>query len=201
MGEIDADLGAFVALVAAELAIDEGEPERATVAVTSGWAHLDTSDDTVLVGPLCALGLRAAADRAERARALRRPAEIATAEADGAAAMARAEASGPSTRRRHRRAERYRRYVRRRQRVWPRSRTPPPGGRSPTRGPRSRRPYATAYARVREAEASLMSGAFATRRPCTLGQACEAATPLGARPMLDGIDRLARRGRLAIAHG
>ena len=35
-GEIDADLGAFVAVVGAELAIDEGEPERATAAVTVG---------------------------------------------------------------------------------------------------------------------------------------------------------------------
>src|SRR5207342_3479597 len=59
-------------------------------------------------------------------------------------------------------------------------------------------PYATAYARLREAEASLMSGAR-DEAAVTLNQASEAATALGARPLLDGIDRLARRGRLPIA--
>ena len=91
-GEIDADVGAFVQLVAAELAIDAGQSERALDAVMAGLAHLETSDDTVLVGPLCAAGLRAAADRAERARARRRPDDIEAAERAGAAARARADA-------------------------------------------------------------------------------------------------------------
>ena len=197
-GEIDADLGAFVAVAGAELAIDEGEPERATAAVTSGWAHLDAGDDTVLVGPLCALGLRAAADRAERARALRRPADIAAAEADGAAASGRAEV------------------------LWAEHPPTTPSGRAlqalcAAEGARLAEgadavawfavadawaaipmPYPTAYARVREAEASLMSGAR-NEAANTLGLAHEAATALGARPMLEAIERLARRGRLAVA--
>ena len=91
-GEIDADVGAFVQIVAAELAIDAGDSEAAGEAVLAGLAHLETSDDTVLVGPLCAAGLRAAADRAERARARRRPADLEAAERAGAAARERAEA-------------------------------------------------------------------------------------------------------------
>ena len=81
--DIDADVEAFVRLVDAELAIEEERPERATTSVTAGLTRLAEGDDTVLVGPLCAVGLRAAADRAERARALRRPADVAAAEADG----------------------------------------------------------------------------------------------------------------------
>ncbi len=198
VGEIDADVGAYVALVAAELAIDEGEPERATAAVTTGWAHLDAGDDTVLVGPLCALGLRAAADRAERARALRRPAEIASAEADGAAAMARAESlwtEHPPTTASGRAlqalcaAESARLAETADAAAW--RAVADAWASVPT-------PYATAYARLREAEASLMSGGR-DDAAVTLNQASEAATALGARPLLDGIDRLARRGRLAIA--
>ncbi|MBA2372629.1 MAG: AAA family ATPase, partial [Chloroflexi bacterium] len=54
-GQVDADVGAFVQLVVAELAIDEGDAERASAAVEAGLAHLETSDDTVLVGPLSAV--------------------------------------------------------------------------------------------------------------------------------------------------
>ena len=78
--------------MAAELANDVGDSERAGQAVTAGLAHLETSDDVVLVGPLCAAGLRAAADLAERARARRRPTDLEAAERAGAAARERAEA-------------------------------------------------------------------------------------------------------------
>ena len=60
-------------------------------AVEAGFAHLEESDDTVLVGPLSATGLRAAADRAERARARRRSDDTAAAEAAGSRARERAE--------------------------------------------------------------------------------------------------------------
>jgi DNA-binding NarL/FixJ family response regulator len=198
VGEIDADVGAFVAVVAAELALEEVDPERAAAAVTAGWAHLDAGDDTVLVGPLCALGLRAAADRAERARALRRPTDIAAAEADGATAQRRADA------------------------LWAEHPPTTASGRAlqalcaaeagrlaETAGAAAWHavadawtaipmPFPAAYARLREAEASLMSGAREDAA-ATLGQARDTATALGARPLSDAIDALARRGRLAIA--
>jgi len=90
--DIDADVAAFIRLVDAELAIDEDRPDRASAAVTAGLARLADGDDTILVAPLCATGLRAAADRAERARALRRPLDIAAAEADGTALAERIDA-------------------------------------------------------------------------------------------------------------
>jgi DNA-binding NarL/FixJ family response regulator/tetratricopeptide (TPR) repeat protein len=197
VGEIDADLGAFVALVGAELAIDEGDPERATAAVTTGWTHLDAGDDTVMVGPLCALGLRAAADRAERARALRRPTEIVAAEADGATASRRAEtlwAEHPPTTASGRAfralcaAEAARLDETADAAAW--HAVADAWAAIPM-------PYPAAYARVREAEASLMSGARDDAAG-TLAQAHEAATTLGARPLVEVIDALARRGRLAL---
>ncbi len=90
--DIDADVAAFVRLVDAELANDEDRADRAATAVTAGLDRLAGGDDKVLVAPLGAAGLRAAADRAERARALRRPDDIDAALAEGAIVRARLEA-------------------------------------------------------------------------------------------------------------
>ena len=92
VGEIDADVGAFVALAGADAAVEAGDPATAVAAAERGLAHLDTSDDVVLVGPLCAIGLRAAADLAETARARRRPDEIAARRPPVTRLMDRAEA-------------------------------------------------------------------------------------------------------------
>ena len=196
-GEIDADVGAFVQIVAADLANDVGDSERAGTAVTAGLAHLETSDDTVLVGPLCAAGLRAAADLAERARARRRPADLETAERAGAAARERAEA------------------------IW--SAAPPPAG----SGSATRRtcdaewgrlngatdaaawtaaaeewaaipsPYPAAYARFRAAEAHLVAGDRVAAE-AALREAVEVARDLDARPLLALIDGLAQRARVSL---
>ncbi len=195
VGEIDADVGAYVALVAAELALDEGEPERATGAVTAGWAHLDAGDDTVLVGPLCALGLRAAADRAERARALRRPADVAAAEADGATASGRADAlwaAHPPTTASGRAVQAL--CAAEAARL---AETADAAGWHAVADAWSTipMPYPAAYARLREAEALLMSGAR-EGAGATLGRARDAATALGARRLQEAVDALARRGRV-----
>ena len=196
-GEIDADVGAFVQLVAADLAIDAGQSEGALDAVMAGLAHLETSDDTVLVGPLCAAGLRAAADLAERARARRRPDDVAAAERAGAAARARADA------------------------IW--SVAPPaPGSASATRTTCEAEwgrlngttdaalwakaadewaaipsPYPAAYARFRAAEAHLVAGDRAAAE-AALRDAVRVARDLGARPLLALIDGLAQRARVSL---
>ena len=97
VGEIDADVGAYVALVGAEIAIDAGDPDAAIAAADRGLAHLEPGDDTVLVGPLCAAGLRAAADRAESARARRRPDDVAAAVEAGTRFRERATANWATT--------------------------------------------------------------------------------------------------------
>jgi DNA-binding CsgD family transcriptional regulator/tetratricopeptide (TPR) repeat protein len=196
-GEIDADVGAFVQLVVAELANDAGDSERAGEAVTAGLAHLESSDDTVLVGPLCAAGLRAAADLAERARARRRPADLEAAERAGAAARERAEA------------------------IW--AAAPPAAG----SGSATRRicdaewgrlngatdaaawtaaadewaaipsPYPAAYARFRAAEAHLVAGDRVAAE-AALREAVEVARTLEAKPLLALIDGLAQRARVSL---
>ena len=69
--DVDFDLVAYLRIAEAELACWVGEPGRAAVAVEAGLLALEGSDDVFLTGPLLALGARAAADRAETARAWR----------------------------------------------------------------------------------------------------------------------------------
>lgn len=197
VGEVDADVGAFVALVGAELAIDDGDPTAAIDAVRRGLRHLDDSDDVVLVGPLCAVGLRAAADRAGSARARRRPEEVVEAEAVGAGFLERARA------------------------VWAAA-PPAPGSPTATRltclaeagrlaGSTDTGdwqaaaaawdaipvPYAGAYAWSRAAEAALVAGDRSIAESA-IDAAARSATTLGARPLLAAIEGLARRGRLPL---
>ncbi|HYH94253.1 MAG TPA: AAA family ATPase [Candidatus Saccharimonadales bacterium] len=196
-GEIDADVGAYVQIAAGELAVDDGDLEAATAAVAAGLAHLDLSDDTVLVGPLAAIGLRAAADRAERARALRRPTDLAAAVADGGAAHERAEAlwvanpptagSGLATRRlcdaeASRLGE---------------SSAPHAWLAAADAWAAIPMPYPAAYARFRAAEASLLAGDRGAAET-ELVAAHATAADLGAVPLLALIDGLARRARLAV---
>jgi DNA-binding NarL/FixJ family response regulator len=196
-GEIDADVGAFVQLVAAEIAIDAGDSDQAGEAVLAGLAHLETSDDTVLIGPLCAAGLRAAADRAERARARRRPDDLRGAEVAGAAARDRAEAiwssapptagSGLATRLTC-------------DAEWGRLR----GETDPATWTAAAdawaaipMPFPAAYARFRAAEAHLVAG---DRVPAeaALREASAVARGLRAGPLLALIDGLAQRARIAM---
>ncbi|MEX1173382.1 MAG: AAA family ATPase [Chloroflexota bacterium] len=197
VGEIDADVGAFVALVGAELALDGGDAAAAAAAVERGLAHLGASDDVVLVGPLCAVGLRARADMAEAARARRRPGEADEAEAAGDLLLARAEA------------------------LW--ASLPPLTGSAlathlACRAEADRlggasggaawsvvaaawsavpMPYPAAYAWLRAAEASLSSGDRTTAAE-NIEKAARTARDLGARPLLTAVEGLARRARLPI---
>ena len=62
-----------------------------------------------------------------------------------------------------------------------------------------RQPYQAAYARYREAEALLRLGRARNRAASALRDALETATTLGAVPLANGIDELARRARVSIA--
>ena len=59
-------------------------------------------------------------------------------------------------------------------------------------------PWETAYARFRQAEAVLALGADRQLALRSLRGAFGIATTLGARPLLDQVERLARRGRIAL---
>ena len=76
-GDVDFDLVAYLRTAEAELACWTGRPDVATAAVEAGLAALEGSDDVFLAAPLLALATRAAADRAETARAWRDDAALA----------------------------------------------------------------------------------------------------------------------------
>jgi DNA-binding NarL/FixJ family response regulator len=61
------------------------------------------------------------------------------------------------------------------------------------------RPYAAAYARYRSAGATLRTRGSRARAEEMLADARVTAVRLGARPLLDAIDLLARQGRLDVA--
>ncbi len=200
VGEIDADVGAYVAQAGAEVAIEAGEAAAALAASERGLAHLESSDDVVLVGPLAAVGLRAAADLAETARARRRPDEVTAAETAGTRAWERAEA------------------------IWLAA-APTGGAGLATRFTclaelgRLRgatvvadwsaateawaavpMPVPAAYAAMRAAEAALIAGDRATAERA-IAEAATTARRLGAVPLQVAIDGLARRGRLPLPTG
>jgi DNA-binding CsgD family transcriptional regulator len=197
VGEIDADVGAFVRLVLAELALAEGRAEIAMADAAEGLAHLDSGDDTVLVAPLCATGLRAAADRAERARALRRRGDLDAAVSAGSRFADRVDALWsdgiPATRSGaawsaciH--AEQQRLLGTTDAEAWTAARV--------ALADASLQPWA-AYAGMREAEAELLSGRR-ERAAAVLQGAADLARGMGAEPLVAAIAGLARRGRIPI---
>jgi ATP/maltotriose-dependent transcriptional regulator MalT len=62
-------------------------------------------------------------------------------------------------------------------------------------------PYSAAYARFREAEALVASHSDRSRASAALGQAVEQASLLGAEPLREEAEALARRARLATREG
>ena len=196
--DIDADVAAFIRLVDAELAIDEDRPDRASAAVTAGLARLADGDDTILVAPLCATGLRAAADRAERARALRRPPDIAAAEADGTALAERIDALWAAAEPSIVSARGYRSLCAAEARRVAGTSEAAPWVVAAEEWSILPMPYQAAYARFREAEAWLIAGSRPDAERA-LGLATGLARGLGAAPLLATMDGLARRARLSVA--
>ena len=195
VGEIDADVGAFVALVVAELELARDDPEAATRAAGLGLAHLEAGDDTVLVGPLCVAGLRACADRIERARVLRRDVETGSALEDGrrfgeqaAELWATRPPTTPSGRAWLATSEAERARVD--------GRVEPAGWTAAaTAWAAVPMPSWLAYARMREAEAQLIAG-DRDAAGVAIRAAAALAADVGAEPLRVAIDALARRGRL-----
>lgn len=185
----------------AELALWQRRPGDALAAVEAGLDALGATDDARFGSRLLRLGLRAAADLAEIARDRRdvtaeaEAVRVATAlragtdperstggDADGAlAAEIAAEVAGAA-------AEETRLLGAGDPAAWRESVT-----RWQARG----RPYPAAYARWREAEASLANGDRAGAT-VALAEAYATAVRLGARPLSEAISSLARRARLPL---
>ena len=197
-GDIDADVAAFVWLVEAELALDEERREHATAAVETGLARLDEGDDTILVGPLCALGLRVAADRAERGGALRRSDDVAAAHAAGATLLERAETLWRETPPTTGSGVAYRALCSAEGERLAGTAAPLPWRATAEAWEAIPMPYPAAYGRFREAEAWLIKGDRA-QAEAALTSAIEGARQLRAGPLLASVEGLARRARLTVA--
>jgi DNA-binding CsgD family transcriptional regulator/tetratricopeptide (TPR) repeat protein len=185
-------------LATAELALLEGRLGEADAAVAEGLAV--AGEDLNFGAPLYALGLRAAADRAELARARRAGDEVQEARrvGDALAGELRArlspDAAGgvvPTPRAQAQavlcQAELARLEERSDPDLWAAAAKAWEG---------LAEPYPTAYARWREAEAQLLGGLAREQVERSLRAAHATATRLGAAPLRAEIEALARRGRL-----
>jgi DNA-binding CsgD family transcriptional regulator/tetratricopeptide (TPR) repeat protein len=180
----------------AELALLEGRPEAATAAVEEGLDAAAATGTDFLATRLCALGLRAEAERAQLAAARRDTSAVAAARqrAAGLAAEARRSASAGAA-------------VTRDAAAW-KALADAEHGRvgglaQPERWRAAvaawdelERPYLAAYCRWRQSEALLAAGHAAIEATGCARQAHRAATWLGARALQREIELLARRARL-----
>jgi DNA-binding CsgD family transcriptional regulator len=183
----------------AELALLEGRPADASTAVAEGLKLLGLQP--YLAASLYTLGLRAAADRAELARARRteeeelearavgqelaaqQRARTSTGTANPAAALSpRVEAEAVTGE-----AELARLQGRNDAELW---------AAAAKAWERLGEPYPTTYARWREAEALLLGGLVREQVEPSLRAAYATARELGAAPLCAEIEALARRGRL-----
>ena len=190
--ETTPELASYALELAAELALWRGQPEEGAAAADECLRHVKGRDSS-LWAVIALLSVRAQADRAQLARARRDEAaagaacERARELRDDARERAAAGADPVS-------ASIEGEYARALGHARPRAR----GSSPPTRGRRVPCPYRAAYARWRQAEAVLGSDRDREQASAALAAAHATATGLGAVPLRDEIERLARRARIEL---
>ncbi len=212
-GDVDFDLVAYLRTAEAEVACWTDRPDQASTAMEAGLAALEGSDDVFLAPPLLALGARAAADRAETARAWRDEAAVAEAVgiavrvvsrldalASGAVAAGPAEGAAgdparaaPSTRGLAASS------------AWARAECGRADGSAHAAAWRDLAeawrdlgvPAQEAYARWRRAEA-LLAGGDRRRAAADIRAVARQAARLGAEPLATAVARLARRAGVSL---
>jgi DNA-binding CsgD family transcriptional regulator len=195
--QFDAQFSWPLAHTRAELALWEGRDQEAFQAVTEGLAAMARAGQENGWPVLFALGLAAAAGRAQRASVRRATAEAEAARRDGDELLARLEAARGAPDHRPEtdavllqcRAEQARLHGRSDPAAW---------AATAARWDALGQPYPAACARFRQAEALLASRAPRTRVEEALWAAHTVAARLGAAPLQRELERLARRGRLRL---
>jgi DNA-binding CsgD family transcriptional regulator len=193
----DAQFSWQIAHAQAELALWEGRDQDAFQAITEGLAAMRRAGDDTGWPVLYALGMAAAADRAERASARRGPAQAEAARRDGDALLARLEATGGPPDRGPEtaavllqcRAEQGRLHKRSDPAAW---------DQAAASWDALSQPYPAARARLRQAEALLASRAPRGQAEQPLWAAYQVATRLEAAPLRHELELLAQRGRLRL---
>jgi DNA-binding CsgD family transcriptional regulator len=192
----DAQFSWQIAHAQAELALWEDRDQDAFQAITEGLAAMSRAGDTGWP-VLYALGMAAAAGRAERASARRATAQAEAARRDGDALLARLEATGGPPERGPEtaavllqcRAEQGRLHDRSDPAAWEQA---------AASWDALNQPYPAARARFRQAEALLAGRAPRVQAEQTLWAAYQVAARLGAAPLRHALERLAQRGRLRL---
>jgi DNA-binding CsgD family transcriptional regulator/tetratricopeptide (TPR) repeat protein len=188
-------------IATAELALAEGRPRDADAAVTQGLRA--AGPDVVFAAPLFALGVRAAADRAEQARAGRSDDDVLDACRVGGALADRLRVrmapEGADGAVHTPRAEAYALVGEAEQARLDGHSDPYLWAAAAKAWQRLGEPYPTAYARWREAEAQLLGGVARDQVESSLRAAHATAVELGAAPLRTETEALALRGRLTLA--
>ena len=186
----------------AELLIWEGRPSAALEVIDAGLdlAELIAPATITRIGPLLALGVRAAADAVGRGRRGEPAVDVARNQgvADAKAMRAHRDAIAQDSPAHLRIAEPY-------LALCDAEVTRLDGGSDPEAWARAAQefealaqPYDAAYARYREAEALLAARSDVRRARSSLQAARDTAAGLGARPLLSAIDALAGRARIEL---
>ena len=198
LGTLDPQWMEPLHLLEAQLALLQDRPGDARDAVRRGLAALDGVEDGARIVRLAWTGLMVEATAAERARALAEPASVQdaerlVAELERAAAMPGRWADAPAYEALAR-AE----HGRLRHALGDAAPDPPAWEEAVAAFAALEQPWPAAYAGFRAAEAHVQGGERAAAVE-PLRAARSRAAALGAAPLLDEIDALARRARLAIA--
>jgi DNA-binding CsgD family transcriptional regulator len=185
----------------AVLALIEGRPDEARRHVEEGFAAVGDAKDLLYTPHLHALGVRAEGELAERARSRRRDDEVAAARSRAETLLADLDRvladAGPDHMPPEALAHRTLALA-----EWDRVAGVARSGRwrdAIAAWDALGQPYPAAYARLREAEAVLTAGEDRAGAERLLAAARSTAADLGAAPLLDAIDGLARRARLDLA--
>ncbi|HEX5579124.1 MAG TPA: AAA family ATPase [Candidatus Limnocylindria bacterium] len=187
----------------AELAIWRGEPGAALRAVAEGMprVHLDFGANITRIGPILALGVRAAADAIERSgRRRSAAAERARQQAADHLAVARSFHDQIATKWPSHAwlSHAYRSLVEAEATRVAGSSDPEAWALAATRFEELPQPYTRAYARYREGEALLAARHGAARARSALREAHAITTALGAAPLRAAVESVARRGRIEV---
>jgi tetratricopeptide (TPR) repeat protein len=190
--------GPMLAHAQAAFALSEGSDAEAFEAATEGLAAKARAGDAAGRPELFALGMAAAAAKAEQARGHHATAEAEAARRDGAALLAQLEAlangAAPTSPELAAvlvqcRGEQTRLHSRADPALW---------AAAAARWDALSQPYATTYARFRQAEALLASRAPRAQVAAVLRAAHAVAVRLGAAPLRRDLERLAQRGRIRL---
>jgi class 3 adenylate cyclase/tetratricopeptide (TPR) repeat protein len=193
-----------LAAARAELAIWLGHPQEARVIVAEALTRLAPTSESVRLGPLVALGLRAEADLAELARVRRTAAAVDEATEFGGALlsliMKKSEVLADAT------GDRLRELIRADVRTAHAEHDRLSGPGDPVRWASVAdawsalaMPYPAAYARFRAASGQLASRSGRVEAASALQDAWRAAQKLGAEPLVREIEAIAQRAHVPMA--